>query len=333
MGSSTSNEQLRDKVQAANTGTPSAGNGWLDLLEKYGPDIEKVLPSSMPLEQFKRIATTTINASPQLKQCTGTSIITALMRCAELQFEPGPLGYAWFVPRKDQGILKCNFQIGYQGWMELARRSGGIAKIECRAVYEGDEFDHEFGTGEFLRHKPSGESHGLYGAQKDAMQPTHVYAIAKLTSGAYQFEAMSWADAMGYRAVYAKTGKVWKAHPVPMALKTVFLRLKPWLPRSITMDRATQYDDIGAIPEADPEQPDVDVPELAPQLELTAEDKALALPSISDVVAHLNEEQYVDFEAWATAQKMPQAIGDYDDEQARAAVETWGWVLEDEEAE
>lgn len=321
-GSSKTNEELLAKVEAAEPGKQV--EQWSTMFDRYAGEIEKVLPASMTIEAFQRIATTTINTNAQLKQCTPTSILTALMRCAELGMEPGPLGYVWFVPRKDRGVLKCNLQIGYFGWMELARRSGQIAKIECRAVYDDDEFDWEFGSNEFLRHKPSTAPHGLLGRAKDARTPVAVYAIAKLTTGETQFEVMQWADAMAYRAVYAKTDKVWKSNPVEMALKTVFLRLKTWLPRSIEMDRATKVDDIGAIPDEEPAIAEIVDQEPVSETVEPVDHKA----QLSHVVAAMEADQWADFEAWSQGQSMPLTVSDYSQEQAETAVETWGWVTD-----
>ena len=40
------------------------------------------------------------------------------------------------------------------------------------AVYEGDEFDYELGTSQFIKHKPCGED--------DVSKLTHVYAVGKV---------------------------------------------------------------------------------------------------------------------------------------------------------
>ena len=194
--------QLLEKLDA----TPEVGQGptLKQMLANQQPEIARALPKSMDPDTFTRIALTTMKTSDALAECNPATYISCLMLCAQLGFEPGPLNRVYFVPRKVQvesGGSKywdnqVTFQIGYQGWIELARRSKEIRRVECRAVYPGDEFDYEFGTDQHLRHKPLGAPVGLLGVEvkyqgkgsnktrtevkgdDSAVDPTHVYALS-----------------------------------------------------------------------------------------------------------------------------------------------------------
>jgi len=253
------NTELLEAIEA--TDQPKAGPTIAEILERQKAEIGRALPNGMDADTFTRIALTTMKTSDVLAGCTPASYIQCLMLCAQLGFEPGPLGYVWFIPRnvkvnrngREFKESQVTLVVGYQGWVDLARRSGQIARVECRPVYEGDEFSFCYGTEQHLRHVPSNQPVGLLGSEYNyksksresrnplAKTPTHVYAYVKLTNGEDAFHVMTWADVLEYRA-FGKTRGVWDEHPIPMALKTVFLRLKTWLPRSITMDQAYLHD-------------------------------------------------------------------------------------------
>lgn len=133
-------------------------------------------------------------------------------------------------------------QFGYQGYAELARRTGKIARYKVRAVYEGDEFSIEDGDADEVFHKPSVTADRL----KD---PTHFYAMAWMTDGAIVFEWMSKAQVDRVRAEYAnERSPAWKSPHgrVEMGKKTVFIALAKWLPMSSdlvdAMDNDADYD-------------------------------------------------------------------------------------------
>src|SRR5690606_30662561 len=68
------------------------------LIERMKPQIARALPKHMDPDRLARIATTVLRQTPQLGQCTPESLLGALMTCAQLGLEPGPLGHAYLVP-------------------------------------------------------------------------------------------------------------------------------------------------------------------------------------------------------------------------------------------
>lgn len=129
-------------------------------------------------------------------------------------------------------------QMGYQGYAELARRTGKIGRFKVRAVYDGDEFRVEDGDADEVFHKPDVMADRL----KD---PTHFYAMAWLTDGSLVFEWMTKAQIDRVKAEYAnERSPAWKSPHgrVEMGKKTVFIALAKWLPMSPEMVDAMDND-------------------------------------------------------------------------------------------
>ena len=131
------------------------------MIDAMRPEVERALPKHMDPDRMCRIAITLLRRQKGLAECEPMSFLGALMTCAQLGLEPGPLGHAWIIPRKnvDTKVVEAHFQLGYKGAIELARRSGQLAKITARTVYQGeidkDPFTVEYvGALENLTHKP-----------------------------------------------------------------------------------------------------------------------------------------------------------------------------------
>src|SRR5215510_9878952 len=74
------------------------------------------------------------------------------------------------------------FIAGYQGLIDLARRSGGVVAVRAREVYEKDEVTYEEGIIPVLRHRPY--------QFEDPGAMTAVYAVAHFLNGFAQAEVM-----------------------------------------------------------------------------------------------------------------------------------------------
>jgi recombination protein RecT len=153
------------ELQAA---TGKQGLTIYDLLDKQRTAIEKALPNvGITAEQLVRIITTQIRINPRLGECTPQSLLGAVMLCAQLGLEPGPLGQAYFVPfmNNKTGKLECTFMVGYKGIVRLAHREGGVV-IAAHTVRVGDSFGFDYGEG-WLKHTyelgaTRGEIRGCY---------------------------------------------------------------------------------------------------------------------------------------------------------------------------
>lgn len=206
---------------------------------RFQESLVTVLPKHLTAERVVKMALVAASRQPLLFKCTQESVLKALMTAAELGIDcSGTLGRGYLVPyfNSKLGAYEAQFIVGYQGLIELARRSGNIARIESRVVYDGDFFDVEYGLDQKLTHRPK------LGSERGEM--TCVYAIAELTDGSRQIEVMSIADVEAIRLrSKAKDNGPWKTDYAEMARKTVIRRMAKYLPLSTEVVSAISSDD------------------------------------------------------------------------------------------
>jgi recombination protein RecT len=200
--------------------------------------VSLALPRHLTPDRLLRIALTEIRKTPKLADCSQQSLLAAIFSCAQLGLEPGgSLGHAYLVPYGRD----VQFQLGYRGMIELARRSGQVESIEAHAVYEGDEFTAAFGLRSDLQHVPNWDDP----TRTEDGKLLFAYAVAHLKgSDRPQFEVMSRAeiDAIRKRSRSGGSGP-WQTDFAAMALKTVTRRLFKWLPVSIELSQAVTLDE------------------------------------------------------------------------------------------
>lgn len=206
------------------------------LLEKMKPEIARALPSHMRPERMLRIVLTEFRRSEKLQRCDPFSIISAVVQCAQIGLEPGLLGQAYLVPYGRE----CTLVPGYQGLVDLARRTGNVSDIYANVVREQDEFQYETGLNLVLRHVP-------YNGDDDPGPMKKVYAVAKFKDGTSHAEVMSRRDvevirnrSAGYKNSSAGP---WSTDFDEMARKTVIRRLCKQLPKSPELATALALDD------------------------------------------------------------------------------------------
>ena len=215
--------------------------GIKDLLASQWPKIEAVMPKHMSSERLYQLAVSTVNQNPQLADCDVASLLSCVMKCSALGLEPSAvdgLGRAYILPYRNKGTMTATFIMGYKGMIDLARRSGEIKDISARAVYEGDDFDYEFGLEEKLRHRPSARKH-------DADEkPTHVYMVAHFKDGGHYMDVMTIDEVESIRKrSRAKDNGPWVTDYEAMAKKTVIRRAFPYLPVSVEAQSAVAADE------------------------------------------------------------------------------------------
>ncbi len=214
------------------------------LVERQIPEIRRAVPRGIDPQRFARVALTTFQQVPALLDCTPASLMGAMMQAAAWGLELDPvLGMAYLVPYRD----RCQLIIGYQGLIELARRSGEVRNVIARAVHERDRFKYRFGLDELLEHEPF--------AGEDPGPLVYVYAIAYLANSvevnrdgrALQgkvFDVMSVAEVEKIRdRSAAKNSGPWKTDYEAMGKKTVIRRLCKYLPKSVEMAQALSEDE------------------------------------------------------------------------------------------
>lgn len=210
-----------------------------DMIKAMAPEIKNALPEVMKPERFTRMALSTLNNNPKLRECSQITFLAAMMNAAQLGLEPNtPLGQAYLIPYRNHGKMECQFQLGYKGLIDLVYRNPNIQTVQAQCVYENDEFDYELGLEPKLVHKP---------ALTDRGKLILVYALWKAENGGYGFEVMSKDDidthARKYSQSYSSTSSPWKSNYEEMAKKTVIKKCLKYAPLRSDMLRAVSTDE------------------------------------------------------------------------------------------
>lgn len=161
------------------------------LINGYASSIKNILPKVMTPERFIGQVCHIVTSNPDIKACTPSSLIGAVLQSATLGFAPVPtLGYCYFVPynnRKKDGTYakEVQFQLGYKGTIDLARRSGEIEDVYAEVVYQGDEFSYDLGLKRTLSHRRTDAS------VEEDNAITHVYGVCHYKDGGFNFVVLT----------------------------------------------------------------------------------------------------------------------------------------------
>jgi recombination protein RecT len=198
-----------------------------------------------------------VTNSKLLEKAEVDSIILAAAQAAALDLPINPnLGYAAIVPFTDTKTRRClaQFQLMRDGFVELALRTGQVVAIVNEPVYEGELVSHNRFKDEYIFDETKRTSDKVIGYM----------AYAKLANG---FEKTVYWDverckshALKYSQTFKKGFGLWRDNFESMALKTVLKHLiKKYLPKSIEMMQAVEYDGAtikGTIDNPQPEYVD-----------------------------------------------------------------------------
>jgi recombination protein RecT len=219
--------------------------------DRVKSQIVAALPKWLSPDRFLRVIFGAALRNPKLMECSMESILQSVMMCAQLGLEP-ILGRAYLVPywNGKKRCLECQFQPGYQGLTDLARRSGMINDVYAQVVYAADFFEIEYGTSRKLVHKPclTGEPGAAIGA----------YCVWEFKDGTKSFEFMPLHEIWKRRAKsqsfnFAETGdpnkgggkqdSIWHDWQEDMMRKTVVKHSSKLVPSSIEFMEAVAVDD------------------------------------------------------------------------------------------
>jgi recombination protein RecT len=183
-----------------------------------------------------------VQLNDKLQSSTPESVMFAAANAASLGLQVDPnLGWAYLVPynekQKDGSyIQKCQFQMGYKGFIQLAIRSGEYLTINTCKVYESDS---------------DSDVHSRLTSMIDLNRPLSKVvgyaAYFKLVNGFEKSLFMTNQELKEHGAKYSKTfnsqyGR-WKKDFEAMATKTVLKRLlEKYGPKSIQMQKAQKID-------------------------------------------------------------------------------------------
>lgn len=200
------------------------------LVSRMESGIAKALPSMIGKDRFIRAAHSAISGSEKLAACSQTSFIGALMNSAQLGLEPNtPLGQAYLIPYGNQ----CQFQIGYKGMLELARRAG--VTVQVHEIKQNDKFEYQYGLNPDLKHTP------VLGDRGDTIG---YYCIWKAKDGAFGMEVASKSDIEKFAKVKSQSYKSgpWQTDFDAMAKKTVIKQALKYAPLSVELEAAINAD-------------------------------------------------------------------------------------------
>lgn len=229
-------------LKAITTGTavkhPKPGN-FPQMLEAYKGEIARALPRHLNPDTMTRIALTCFRMNPKLAECQPASVFAAVIQASQLGLRPGLMGECYLIPYKTE----CTLQLGYQGLLELVRRSNLVESIGAYLVHEKDTYAVRFGTEPGVDHTPYLE--GDRGAVKFG------YAVAHIKGGGRHVEVMTLSEINAIRdrsqnVINAKRyGKKtpWDTDPEEMARKTLIRRICKYLPKSNELAAALALDD------------------------------------------------------------------------------------------
>lgn len=234
--------QLAKAAQAKGMQQQPEQKSLADVIKGQWSKIEAVMPKHLSSERLYQLTISAINHEPKLGQCDVKTLLSCVMKCSALGVEPSAvdgLGRAYILPYRNnkRGIMEATFILGYKGMIDLARRSGEIASIASRAVYEGDLFEYEFGLDERCKHVPQA-------VERTPEKLTHVYMVAKFRDGGYYMDVMTRAEveAIRKRSKAGSSGP-WVTDYEAMARKTVLRRAFPYLPVSVEAQSAASADE------------------------------------------------------------------------------------------
>lgn len=215
------------------------------LINRMQGEIAKALPKHLTAETAVRIATTTICQSWQLmRACVEApdTVAAGVIKASELGLMlNGSLGQAYLIPRRNKrqgGRWEAHFQIGYKGLMDLAYRNSRIKTIFGELVYEADDFEYTRGLHPTLRHIPARKA--------DKGPVIGAYVVCHMHDADPLFKHMWTEEIDAHRYQYSMTPDQgpWVDNWNAMALKTVFIQLSRWIPKSLELERAIALNEI-----------------------------------------------------------------------------------------
>lgn len=173
-------------------------------------------------------------ANQYLAACDPMSVISSAVIAASLDLPiNSSLGFAHLVPYSG----KCQFQLGWRGFVQLAARTGQYKTLNVTEVYEGEVKSSNRFTG-FMEFDEEG---------KKSNQVIGYVAYLEMKNGFQKWCYMTRAQMEAHGKRYSKsyetpTGK-WKSDFDAMAKKTVIkMLLSKWGMMSVDIQRAIDYD-------------------------------------------------------------------------------------------
>jgi recombination protein RecT len=195
-------------------------------------------------DRFIRVVLTLVKSTPKLAECTPSSILGGMMQAAQLGLEFGSMGHAYLVPfwNTDRRVMEAQFIPGYKGLIDLHLRSGKVASIVARPIYEKDVFEYwDDEEGDHYKRVPF--------LGNDRGEIVRYYGRAKLVNGDSILHVMELDDVERIKKKSKsknRNGQIvgpWVTDDVMMSCKTVVRQFSRWLPQSVEVATALDADE------------------------------------------------------------------------------------------
>ena len=231
----TNGEETKNAPAQAPTKTDTIGG----MIERLKPALEKALPKHVTPDRLARVALTAVRNNPRLAESEPMTLLGSIMQAAQLGLEPNtPLGQCYIIPYKNgkTGRYEAQFQIGYQGAIDLANRAGVV--VGAWNVDAADTFEYSTGLGKTPKHIPADKPSGTvvkYWAQ-------YLLPDGRTGASVWSREQVE-AHAKKYSKSYSRSDSAWQTAFDAMARKTVILDVLKYAPKSIELATALAADD------------------------------------------------------------------------------------------
>jgi len=232
---------------------PTDYKGLQSLAPLMKQAMERGLPKYMEGcgERLIQCLLTETQQNEKLLQCTPVSLFAAAIRAGQMGLQIGGFsGEAYILPYRNnkKGVMEAQLIPGYRGYIQLCHRSGRIRRFSHGVVRQGDVFEYQQGTTQYLTHKPKRGNDG---------DVTDYYVVVELDNGGTDFETYTYDDALDHRDRYA-TSRNFQSGPWydinkqtgkpgndfhGMAIKTLYRRIAKRLPMSAEMRDAVELDE------------------------------------------------------------------------------------------
>jgi len=171
---------------------------------------------------------------PKILNCSVNSVIDCMLKSAQVGLEINTANhFACVVPFGNE----LTFIIEYRGILELAYRSGEIAKIEADVVYAGDDFSYQLLPETIIRHIPNYKEPRT---DKELIG-TWVKVYYKDSNISPYLRFYHRTEIEKHRTK-AKTQEIWNAWTPEMYMKTAIHIIGRWLPRTPELQNAIEIE-------------------------------------------------------------------------------------------
>lgn len=221
-------QSTEGELTAQNTQQAPAQRPLDQQIHAMSQEFQRALPAGgAEATQLVRDGLTCLRTTRTLANCEPATVLGGLMTCAQLGLRPGVLGHAWLLPFWDKHTRthRAQFVIGYQGYVDLAFRSGLVTSIDAHTIHSGEYYQVKYGLHPVLEHTPVLDG--------DPGTPIAYYATVHLTNGGEVFRVIPHTEMLEHRDKHAMNQNgPWHDQFDAMAHKTCVRRLSKYMPKS-----------------------------------------------------------------------------------------------------